>query len=861
MTKSHTPWVVLKFGGTSVATAKNWDSIEQIIRQHRKDGKRIIIVHSALALVSDLLQNAIQEAISGNHAPTIDRIWTIHHELGEALGVEFSTLLKSDIHRLKQLLSGIALTGEASARVRAKVMCLGELMATRMGAARLQQSGLSCTWVDARQHLIASKTTRENEPYQYSAALCDDQPDADLQQKLQDVDAPIVLTQGFIAGNEAGETVLLGRGGSDTSAALFAAKLQAEFLEIWTDVPGMYSADPRRIPSARLLKDLSYDEAQEIASMGAKVIHPRAIPPVRRAGVPALIKSTGMPHSGGTLISGTPLDTSPRVKAIAVRSGITLVSMTSSAMWNVPGFLAKAFTAFADNDLSIDLVSTSETSVTVSLDAQQESEAENLTRLIADLEGICRVKIIKGCATVSLVGREIRTILHKLTPALELFREHPVRLLSQAANDLNFTVVVDEEQAHTLAARLHDLMVEVEMDDRVFGPASDSSDQPKAATTTKPIWWQDKRQHLLDLMQDKGAAFIYDLETIDKRATSLAALTSVAHSFYAMKANGHPAILKRVLDAGMGIECVSRGEIEYIFEYFPNIDRNRLLFTPNFASRSEYEFARKSNIRITLDSLHPIVQWPELFKNAKLNLRVDPERSRGHHRHVHTAGVRAKFGIPSTDIPQICQVVGDAGAIIDGLHAHAGSGILDPDHWKEIGTYLTRLQEYFPKLTQINLGGGLGIPERPGAPSLDMAALDAGLLSIKKHCPDIELWLEPGRYVVAEAGVLLARVTQAKTKQHIRYVGVETGMNSLLRPALYSARHEIFNLTRLDEVVEPHPVNVVGPICESADVLGVDRHLPPTQEGDILLIADAGAYGAVMSSSYNMRQPAEEFVI
>ncbi|PHR62581.1 MAG: diaminopimelate decarboxylase [Robiginitomaculum sp.] len=861
MTELHAPWVVLKFGGTSVATAKNWNSIEQIVSKHRKGGKRIVIVHSALALISDLLTRAIQDAISGQHETTTQRIWAIHQQLGEALAIEYESLLKPDIHTLEQLLSGITLTGEASARVRAKVMCLGELMATRMGAARLQQSGLPCTWIDARQHLFASKTTRESEAYQYSEALCDDRPDAGFQQKLRDIDTPIVLTQGFIAGNEAAETVLLGRGGSDTSAALFAAKLQAEFLEIWTDVPGMYSADPRRIPSARLLKDLSYDEAQEIASMGAKVIHPQAIPPVRRAGVPVLIKSTAMPHLGGTLISANPLDTSPRVKAIAVRSGITLVSMTSSAMWKVPGFLATAFTAFADNDLSIDLVSTSETSVTVSLDAQQELETENLTRLIADLEGFCRVEAIKGCATVSLVGREIRTILHKLTPALELFREHPVRLLSQAANDLNFTVVVDEEQAHTLAARLHDIMVEVEIDDRVFGPASDAGDQPSPSTNAQPIWWKDKRQRLLDLMQDKQAAFVYDLETIDKRATSLADLTSVSRSFYAMKANGHPAVLERVLDAGMGIECVSRGEIEHIMQHFPDIDRNLLLFTPNFASRSEYEFARKSDIRITLDSLHPIAQWPELFKNAKLNLRVDPERSRGHHRHVHTAGVRAKFGIPATDIPQICQLVEDAGAIIDGLHAHAGSGILDPDHWKEIGTYLTRLQEHFPKLTQINLGGGLGIPERPGAPSLDMEALDAGLLSIKKHCQNIELWLEPGRYLVAEAGVLLARVTQVKTKQQIRYVGVETGMNSLLRPALYSARHEIFNLTRLDEAVEPHPVNVVGPICESADVLGVNRHLPPTCEGDILLIADAGAYGAVMSSSYNMRQPAEELVI
>ncbi|VAV95375.1 Diaminopimelate decarboxylase, partial [hydrothermal vent metagenome] len=154
-----------------------------------------------------------------------------------------------------------------------------------------------------------------------------------------------------------------------------------------------------------------------------------------------------------------------------------------------------------------------------------------------------------------------------------------------------------------------------------------------------------------------------------------------------------------------------------------------------------------------------------------------------------------------------------------------------------------------------------GVPERPGGPALDMDALDAGLATLKNACDGIDLWLEPGRFVVAEAGVLLSRVTQVKSKHQSRFIGIETGMNSLLRPALYSARHEIYNLSRLGETNDPHRVTIVGPICESADILGIDRHLPTTSQGDILLIATAGAYGAVMASNYNLRPPAQEYVI
>jgi diaminopimelate decarboxylase/aspartate kinase len=189
-----------------------------------------------------------------------------------------------------------------------------------------------------------------------------------------------------------------------------------------------------------------------------------------------------------------------------------------------------------------------------------------------------------------------------------------------------------------------------------------------------------------------------------------------------------------------------------------------------------------------------------------------------------------------------------------------GSGVFDVTSWEHTARVLAQAAKGFEDLKAIDVGGGLGVPERQEQPDLDLAKLDTLLMAVRAEHPQLELWLEPGRYFVATAGVLLARVTQLKSKGGVRFVGVATGMNSLLRPALYGSYHEIANLSRADEPAT-ELVSVVGPICESADVLGHDRLLPVTKEGDVLLIANAGAYGHAMSSHYNLRAPAPELFI
>ena len=856
---SHSPWVVLKFGGTSVSSVKNWKNIAAVARDRLAEGLRPLIVHSALSGMTDRLEQLLSLALGNEWQGVMDQIEQRHRDLARDLGVIPSPDLEEQFKRLRQIAAGIALVGEVSERLRARVMAQGELMATRLGAAFLTAQGLDVQWVDARTVLKAEPRPNASMRASYLSATCAYQPDLDLQQRWSS-SGTVWISQGFIASDSSGDTVLLGRGGSDTSASYFAAKLQARRLEIWTDVPGMFSANPRSVPAARLLRALEYDEAQEIASSGAKVLHPRCIMPVKQYGIPLYVFATQTPKLEGTVITTHGGNLAAQVKAVTIKKNITLVSMETVGMWQSVGFLADAFKVFKDHGLSIDLVSTSETSVTVSLDpAANALDKATLNALVKDLGRLCRVELIGPCAAVSLVGRNIRAILHRLGEALELFEEQKIYLVTQAANDLNITFVIDEEQGDRLVSRLHEIAIRKMTVDRVLGPTWEELYGQKGAHGAPRQWWQDRREDLLALGREHGAAFVYDRATFEAKAKSLKALP-VDAVFYALKANWHPEILKLFHAQGLGFECVSRGEVEHVMDTLPSIDRRRILFTPNFAPRAEYEWALQQDIWVTLDNLHPLKAWPELFRGREVFVRIDTGYGRGHHDKVRTAGVHSKFGVPLFEMDELERLMKATGVKIVGLHAHTGSGVFTVENWTSIGETLAGLARRFPDVRTIDLGGGLGVPERLGQQGVLLPEFGTALSALKAAHPKLALWIEPGRYLVAEGGVLLAQVTQLKGKGEVQYVGVATGMNSLIRPALYGAHHEILNLDRLQDLAT-EVVNVVGPICESGDQFGAGRLLPPTQEGDVLLIATAGAYGRSMSSRYNLREPAKEFLI
>ncbi len=856
----ESPWVVMKFGGRSVSTAENWAIIATLVRERLAEGVRPVIVHSALVGVSNALIALLDAAVAGEDtSERIAKIHAQHTSLAKELGVDPS-MFDARFENLAQIVAGAKLIGEVSPRVHARVLANGELAATELGAAYLRSVGLDIQWLDIREYMESALLRDQTERARFLSARCDFSPDKTLQQRFAALEG-IVLSQGFIARNQQGDTVLLGRGGSDTSGAYLAGKLEARRLEIWTDAPGFFSADPKLVPSARLIKSLHYREAQEIASAGGGILHPRSISPVRGSGIPLYLKCTTHPEWEGSVISNAPGDDRPQLKAISSRSGITLVSMESMEMWHQVGFLADAFACFREHGISVDLISTSESNVTVSVDmVQNVTSRAAIEALAEDLRKLCRVTIIGDCAAVTLVGRRIRTILHELGPVLELFQEQKVHLVTQAANDLNLTFVVSSEHAYRLVQHLHRLLV-TKFEGGVFGETWErlTSGGEPAKALPKP-WWVKKKAQLLEIGAQRVASYVYDRETIAQAADALRGLKSIDAVFYAMKANPHPEILKLVHDRGVNLECVSPGEIARVLEVLPNIDRKRILFTPNFAPRDEYERALEQGVWVTLDNLFPLRHWAKTFKDKEIFVRIDTGQGRGHHEHVRTAGVHSKFGVPLFELEELVASVKKAGARVVGLHAHTGSGVLTADAWLDTGRQLLKLLEQLPDVRYLDVGGGLGVPEKLGDAGLDLTALDGVLAEIKRGCGSRSLWIEPGRFIVAQAGVLLARVTQTKGKGDVQYVGVATGMNSLIRPALYGAYHDIVNLTRYGKPAT-ELMTVVGPICETGDRLGSDRLLPQTKENDVLLIANAGAYGHAMSSHYNLREPASEVLI
>lgn len=856
-------WLVLKFGGTSVSKRERWDTIGRLADERATlENARVLVVVSALSGVTNELQAiANGEDICGRIAALVER----HRRFcADELGIDPDAALGERLRALQ------ALRDDPRAATRAldwqaEVLGQGELLSSSLGAAYLRAQGLDFGWCDARDWLDAVSLPNASEWAQRLSVNCRFEADAALRARFAAQPARLLLTQGFIARHGDGGTAILGRGGSDTSAAYFGALLGARRVEIWTDVPGMFSANPRDVPDARLLTRLDYAEAQEIATTGAKVLHPRSIKPCRDAGVPMRILDTSRPQLPGTRVEGS-VAAVPGVKAISRRNGIVLVSMESIGMWQQVGFLADVFERFKRHGLSVDLIGSSETNVTVSLDPSENLVGTDvLGRLSQDLAQVCRVKVIAPCAAITLVGRGMRSLLHKLSEVWATFGQERVHMISQSSNDLNLTFVIDEADADGLLPVLHDALIGSGAmpvyETRVFGPRWREID---GQLRPRPLpWWHDSRmrESLQRIAAKSTPAYVYHLPTVRERARQLQAIAAIDHRYYAIKANSHAAILRALAEEGFGLECVSRGEVERVFDAVPGFDPARVLFTPSFAPIGEYEAAFARGITVTVDNVELLRRWPEIFRGRKLWLRIDLGHGGGHHAKVNTGGKHSKFGLSAQRVEEFVDAARALDVRITGVHAHLGSGIETVDHWKGVVDELAGFARRIGSVETIDIGGGLPIAYSDDDEPFDLEAWAEGLSGIKTLHPAFKLAIEPGRFLVAEAGVLLAHATQVIEKDGVRRVGLDAGMNALIRPALYDAWHGIANLSRLEQARDAD-FGVVGPICESSDVFAQRVKLPAaTAPGDTMLVADAGAYGFAMASTYNQRAlPSEEVI-
>jgi diaminopimelate decarboxylase/aspartate kinase len=391
-----------------------------------------------------------------------------NHSLADGLGLDISELIGDTEHALNVYLEDGVPPSDFAAQ--AQILSLGELMSSRIGAAWLADRGHDVSWQDARQAL-QSRPEPKRRRRQYLDARCS--PDADIELQERWSGAGIIVTQGFLARNDAGQTVLLGRGGSDTSAAYLAAALEAARVEIWSDVPGLFSTDPRLVTGARLLRRLDFNEALEIAVAGGAVIHPQCIHVAKAAGLELQLGQLGSTSFPGTVISDGEDTAGSVVKAVSLRRNMATLLLENQDMRQAVGFLARVFGLFAEHGISLDQVATSETTTTVSLDLHSNHvDLPFIEELAEQLRPHCTVKVLAPSACVSLVGRGVRQVLSDIGNSMQIFKSEPLWLASYSANDLAYTLVVPEALAEELLKSLHAELVEknVQGRDLYFGP-------------------------------------------------------------------------------------------------------------------------------------------------------------------------------------------------------------------------------------------------------------------------------------------------------------------------------------------------------------------------------------------------------
>jgi len=322
--------VVLKFGGSSVAEVVHWQTIADQVQYHLTNGRRPLLVLSALKNVSNLLEALLHQALAGVHPIAITHLRELHLGFAGQLGLDLSHQLNTWFEQLEVDCSTIYQAKQISPKLHASILAIGELLSTTIGSEFLRGQGFDVVWQDVRE-ILRSKD-QSDQWHHYTSAVCDYGHDPDISVRLNgkiNGGDTIIVTQGFIASDSANDTVLLGREGSDTSAAYLAAILKVEQLEIWTDVTGVFSANPREIPGARQLAKLSYQQALLMAKFGAKVLHPRVMQPMEENQIPVIVRCTGQPEHPGTLISNHSMP-EVLVKAVVYESNVSQIVVQKS---------------------------------------------------------------------------------------------------------------------------------------------------------------------------------------------------------------------------------------------------------------------------------------------------------------------------------------------------------------------------------------------------------------------------------------------------------------------------------------------------------------------------------------------------
>ena len=433
----------MKFGGSSVASAERIRRVAEIVKLHLD--RKPVLVLSAMGDTTDLLLEAAEDAVNSG-VFSIAGIEELHLKTIKELGGEVQKEIRDLLDELGNLLSGISLIRELTARTRDYLVSFGERLSVRIAAAYFNSVKIKARAWDAWD--LGFVTDSGFGSAELLKESWEKIPDKILPLMEKNV-LPVVT--GYIAKESGGKITTLGRGGSDLSAAMIAAACKAEEVQYWKDVDGILTADPRLVKNARPVETITYEAAAELAYFGAQVLHPRAMQPCMKTGTPVVVKNSYNLDAPGTRILPALGKKQKPIQAISCKKNIMLVDIVSTRMLGQYGFLAEVFSCFAKYSFSVDMVATSEVSVSLTLDA-----AYDLAALKKDLSRIASVEIKTGKAIITIVGDVSRSseILERAFRTCELLGIQ-VQMISQGASKLNISFIIDDGEAAEVIKALH----------------------------------------------------------------------------------------------------------------------------------------------------------------------------------------------------------------------------------------------------------------------------------------------------------------------------------------------------------------------------------------------------------------------
>lgn len=801
---------VLKFGGSSQLVS-TYQLIKNIINDN-KDTKFVIV----LSAVKNITNKLIEFVNTKNYT-----IWNDIISINEKLSIDTNNYCIDFIEKNKSIQWNFD-------KDCVEIISIGEFFTTQILNEYLNNNNIKSKWISSYDVI---KSNQDNIGISNKGEF-----NVNSNIILDSLDNhQVVIIPGFSGSTFMNQPCLLGRGGSDTTGSIIASAIDADDYEIWTDVNGIYSSDPRKIKNTFIIPSIDYNSAQEIAAMGGKVIHPFCILPCAQKNIPIIIKNTFEPNNTNTTKIHKDFSKN-NIYAIGLQDNVKVFKITSLNMWNNYGFVFDIFSVFKKYNIDVNIINTSQFNITTTTD---DTNIHNLQNVKNELEQKYSVELDFNNTIVNVVGYNIKSY-DKIGKIFDITTKYNIITTSYSSNDMTLSFVVKDKDAINLAQEIHNLVFE------------------KHQFILSNKWWTNYIDYIKDINEP---TYVYSKNIISQQINKIKKLSCVDKYYYSMKANNNKELLNFIINNDFGIECVSIEELIYITNNFPNCS---ILFTPNFCNIQDYiqafELQRNGhyNMKIIIDNCNLIKHHPSVFIDQNIGIRLDIDIKDGHSNKVITQGKESKFGMTISDFESIQLLLRLQNVNVEGFHCHIGSGIHNLDKYIQAYSILNKLGlEYNVKW--IDIGGGFGVKNE-----LDFDYLNKQLSDIKYNnnkYEKIKLFVEPGRFIVANSGIIVGKVNQLKTKNDVNYIGINIGMNNLIRPTLYNAIHPIyFPLSKTSN--HDNLYKVVGSICESGDVF-IDNLIIKqiVNENDLVIIEESGAYGEVMSSNYNMKKNGQSIII